>query len=144
MMSDPSDQESPPVILYVEDNLTNFQLVRRLLTAEGFVVRGAASRQALFTSLRERTPDIILMDLNMPHDDGYTLTAQIRALEALRYVPIIAVTANVLPSDRSRSLAAGCTDFIQKPIDVDLFPDQLRAHLSSRSKRRAGLAQSAR
>lgn len=69
------------------------------------------------------------MDLNMPHDDGYTLTAQIRALEALRYVPIIAVTANVLPSDRSRSLAAGCTDFIQKPIDVDLFPDQLRAFI---------------
>ncbi len=75
--------------------------------------------------LEERNPDLILMDINMPDIDGYTLTAQIRSMPALARVPIVAVTANVMRGDREKSLQAGCDGYIQKPIDIDELPRQV-------------------
>jgi two-component system cell cycle response regulator DivK len=79
--------------------------------------------------LDSETPDLILMDINMPDIDGYTLTAQLRTLPKLVKIPIIALTANVMRGDRERSLAAGCDGYIQKPIDVDSFSDQIDRYL---------------
>jgi two-component system cell cycle response regulator DivK len=71
------------------------------------------------------------VDINMPEMDGYEVTARLRALDELRGVPIIAVTANVMMGDREKTLAAGCSGYIQKPIDVDRLPGQLAAFLGS-------------
>jgi two-component system cell cycle response regulator DivK len=69
------------------------------------------------------------MDINMPKVDGYTLTAQIRAMPGFESVPIVALTANVMRGDRERSLEAGCDGYIQKPIDIDLLPQQIERYL---------------
>jgi len=112
-------------ILYVEDNPDNRSLIRRVLEAEGYAVLEAPSARNALSTLELRRPDLILMDINMPDMDGYTLTARIRAMPAYSRVPIVAVTANVMRGDREKSLEAGCDGYIQKPIDIDELPEQI-------------------
>lgn len=120
---------SEKIIFYIEDNIDNRTLIRRILTAEGYkVVEAGNAREALET-LRTLRPDMILMDINMPEVDGYTLTAQIRGIEGFESMPIVALTANVMRGDRERSLEAGCDGYIQKPIDIDLLPQQIERYL---------------
>lgn len=116
-------------ILYVEDDLNNRMLVRRILMAEGFNVAEASSAEEALQFLESNQPDLILMDINMPDIDGYTLTAQLRQNPQLARVPIIALTANVMRGDRERTLEAGCDGYIQKPIDVDQLPIQINNFL---------------
>ena len=116
-------------ILYVEDNSDNRMLIRRVLNAEGYNVHEAASAIAALDILKSMLPDLILMDINMPDMDGYTLTAHIRALPNLGVVPIIALTANVMKGDRERSIEAGCDGYIQKPVDIDTLTQQLERFL---------------
>ena len=117
-------------ILYVEDTFENRILIRRILQADGFTVIEAENATQAFEVLKEATPDLILMDINMPDIDGYTLTTQLRSLPKLFDVPIVALTANVMRGDRERSLAAGCDGYIQKPVDVDTLPEQIRHYLN--------------
>jgi two-component system cell cycle response regulator DivK len=70
-------------------------------------------------------PDLILMDINMPEMDGFTLTARLKRLPALARTPIIALTANVMRGDKERTLEAGCDGYLQKPIDVDTLASQI-------------------
>jgi two-component system cell cycle response regulator DivK len=116
-------------ILYIEDNLENRILVRRVLEAEGYRVLDAEDGPTgIETALAER-PALILMDINLPDVDGYETTARIKAIEALRDVPVIALTANVMKGDREKTLAAGCSGYVQKPIDIDLLPLQIAEFL---------------
>jgi two-component system cell cycle response regulator DivK len=117
-------------ILYVEDTFENRILIRRILQADGFTVIEAENGAQAFEVLKEATPDLILMDINMPDIDGYTLTTQLRSIPKLFDVPIVALTANVMRGDRERSLAAGCDGYIQKPVDVDTLPEQIRHYLN--------------
>lgn len=112
-------------ILYVEDNPENRLLVRRILLAEGFEVIESPSATDALNKVKQINPDLILMDINMPEMDGYTLTAKMREIPKLNGVPIIALTANVMRGDRERTLEAGCDGYIQKPVDVDLLPQQI-------------------
>jgi len=116
-------------ILYVEDNTDNRLLVRRILMAEGFNVIEAENATQALQILEDQIPDLILMDINMPDIDGYTLTTRLKAQPHLHRVPIIAVTANVMRGDRERSLEAGCDGYIQKPIDVDTISQQINRFL---------------
>lgn len=116
-------------ILYVEDNPDNRILIRRVLEAEGYAVIEAPNAVAALGLLENGRPDLILMDINMPDMDGYALTARIRALPAHTRVPIIAVTANVMRGDREKSLEAGCDGYIQKPIDIDILPNQIERYM---------------
>ncbi len=97
--------------------------------AEGYTVVEAENAQQALDYLRAETPDLILMDINMPGIDGFTLTSRIKDQPQLAGVPIIAVTANVMKGDRERTLAAGCDGYIQKPIDVDDLPNQISQFL---------------
>jgi two-component system, cell cycle response regulator DivK len=117
-------------ILYVEDNRLNRLLVRRVLEADGFDVIEAESANQALESISEKVPHLILMDINMPEVDGYTLTNQLRQNPKTHGVPIIAMTANVMKGDRERTLEAGCDGYIQKPIDVDILSEQLIRFLS--------------
>ncbi len=116
-------------ILYVEDDSNNRMLVRRILMAEGYNVAEAANAAQALEALEHLRPDLILMDINMPDVDGYTLTARLREKPFLSNVPIIALTANVMKGDRERTLEAGCDGYIQKPIDVDQLPVQINQFL---------------
>lgn len=112
-------------ILYVEDNPDNRNLIRRVLNAEGYSVIEAVNATQAIEKLEKGGIDIILMDINMPDMDGYTLTAKIKAIETFSKIPIIAVTANAMRGDRERSLEAGCDGYIQKPIDIDTLAQQI-------------------
>lgn len=117
-------------ILYVEDNKDNRTLVRRVLMAEGYEMVEAGSASEAMDMIGSVHPNLVLMDINMPDIDGYSLTAQIKALPGFASIPIIAVTANVMRGDRERSLEAGCDGYIQKPIDIDILSQQIERHLS--------------
>jgi two-component system cell cycle response regulator DivK len=112
-------------ILYVEDNFENRILVRRLLQSLGYTVLEAENAVQAMEVLSDNRPNLILMDINMPDIDGYTLTQQIKAMPNFHNVPILAITANVMRGDRERTLEAGCDGYIEKPIDVDRFLDQI-------------------
>lgn len=116
-------------ILYIEDNRENLLLVRRILEAEGFSVTGALDGPSGLEIAAEMQPDLILLDINLPEIDGYDLAKRFRQTPGLQQVPILAVTANVMHGDRERTLEAGCDGYIQKPIEVDRLPDQVRAAL---------------
>jgi two-component system cell cycle response regulator DivK len=116
-------------ILYVEDNPENRLLVRRILLAEDFDVIEAPDAYQAMKIIETVKPDLILMDINLPEIDGYTLTARMKENPNLSQVPIIALTANVMKGDRERILDSGCDGYIQKPIDVDALPEQIRSFL---------------
>ncbi len=117
-------------ILYIEDNPDNRLLVRRILQAEGYRVTEANDAPQAMEILHEQRPDLILMDINLPDMDGYTLTGRLKAAPDLADIPIVALTANVMKGDQERTLQAGCDGYIQKPIDVDKFPEQLGRFLT--------------
>jgi two-component system, cell cycle response regulator DivK len=121
--------EKRGTILYVEDNSDNRMLIRRVLNSEGYTVHEAPNAQEALNALKTLRPDLILMDINMPDMDGYTLTAHIRALPNLGLIPIVALTANVMRGDRERSLEAGCDGYIQKPVDIDTLTQQIERFL---------------
>jgi CheY-like chemotaxis protein len=122
-MGDPV--ENTKTVLYVEDSQDNRTLVRRVLQSEGFQVLEAEDASRAMLVLNDQHPDLILMDINLPEVDGYSLTTHLKLRPELKSVPIIALTANVMRGDRERSLEAGCDGYIQKPIDVDTLAEQI-------------------
>ncbi|MBI5942905.1 MAG: response regulator [Chloroflexi bacterium] len=123
-------ETSKGTILYVEDNSDNRSLVRRVLGAEGYSVVDAINAKQAIEELENRSFDLILMDINMPDMDGYTLTAKIKGMKNYSRIPIIAVTANVMRGDREKSLEAGCDGYIQKPIDIDAIGPQIERFIT--------------
>jgi len=118
-------------IMYVEDNVDNRILVRRVLMAEGYNLLEAVDATQALEILKSNQPDLILMDINMPDMDGYSLTAKIKGMPGFESIPIIALTANVMRGDRERSLEAGCDGYIQKPLDIDKLSEQIEHFLRS-------------
>jgi len=112
-------------IFHVEDNLENRLLVRRILQAYGYALTEAETASKALALLESCRPDLILLDINIPDMDGYTLTSKIKANPALKHIPVIAITANVMKGDRERTIQAGCDGYIEKPIDVDNFVEQI-------------------
>ena len=121
----------PPqkAILYIEDDPANRILVRRVLEAEGYRVLEAENGiQGLEIAQAERL-GAILVDIHMPEMDGFEVMTRLRSMPTTASVPIIAVTAMVMKGDRERTLEAGCSGYIEKPIDVDLLPVQVASVL---------------
>jgi two-component system cell cycle response regulator DivK len=109
-----------PTILYIEDNPDNMMLVERAIESLGYRFLWAATgAQGMELALSQR-PNLILLDINLPDTDGYTLAMRLRASGQahLLTVPIIAVTANALKGDADKALAAGCNGYLPKPIST--------------------------
>ena len=121
---------SKGTILYVEDNSDNRNLIRRVLEAESYSVVDAVNAGQAIEKLEKNRIDLILMDINMPDMDGYTLTTKIKSLQSFSGIPIVAVTANVMRGDREKSLEAGCDGYIQKPIDIDTLAQQIERFMT--------------
>jgi CheY-like chemotaxis protein len=113
-----------PLVLIAEDHEDSRDALRTLLDAFGYrVVEAENGRQAVERALAER-PDLIVMDMMMPHVDGFQATREIRAVAGLQGVPIVALTA--MEGARERVLQAGCDDMMAKPLDVRAFLDKVR------------------
>jgi len=121
-------------ILYIEDNFDNRMLVRRVLEAEGYRVVEAEDGAQGIEWLESETPDLVLMDINLPEIDGYEVTKRFKQLPSMARVPVIAMTANVMKGDRERTLAAGCDGYIPKPIDIDALPSQIARFLRKKNE----------
>lgn len=118
-------------ILIVEDNPDNRTLITDILISLGYeVIEAIDGEQGVEKALAER-PDLILMDLSLPQMDGWTATAQIKAADHMRAVPVIALTAHAMVGDRERALQAGCDDYISKPIDLRELQHKLAGYLSA-------------
>lgn len=120
-------------ILYVEDNPDNRTLVRRILLSENYGLLEAKNAAQALEVLQKTRPDLILMDINMPDMDGYTLTSRIKTMPGFERVPIIALTANVMRGDKEKTLEAGCDGYIQKPLDIDQLLREVARFLSRRN-----------
>jgi CheY-like chemotaxis protein len=117
-----------PKILIVEDSPDNMKLFRTLLSLKGHEVAGLAGGEGLLEAIERRSPDLILMDIQLPGKDGFTLLREIRA-SPFRAVRVIALTAHAMTGDREHALQAGFDGYITKPIDVRDFPDQVQRAL---------------
>ena len=108
-------------ILLVEDNAVNRRLAEFLLRSQGYSVREAATAQEAFDLLRTERPALILMDVQLPAMDGLEATKRLKENPATRDIPVIAVTSYAMKGDRERALAAGCADYLTKPLDKASF-----------------------
>jgi len=109
---------SRPRILVVDDHAANLKLISFVLQARGFDVLVAQDADEARAVLERELPALILMDVQLPRVDGLTLTRSLRADERFAHVPIVAVTAYAMASDRCAALEAGCTAFVAKPIET--------------------------
>ena len=110
-------------ILVVEDNMDNYELVRFVLERAGYDVFWAMNGGDGVAAARLQKPDLILMDLTMPEMDGWLAAEKLKADEITNSIPLYALSAHTLPSDRKRALDAGCDGYISKPIHMAGFLD---------------------
>ena len=119
------------MILVVEDNEANQLLARAVLELEGYEVRIAGSGPEAFDVLRESTPDLILMDIQLPGQDGLSITRDIKGNPVTAAIPVVALTAHAMTGDRQLAIDAGCMGYISKPIDTRTFGTLVRQFLST-------------
>lgn len=109
-------------ILLVEDNELNRDMLSRRLLRANYVVLAAGDGEEALRVIREQSPDVVLLDMNLPVKDGWTTCREVRADPSIENTKIIALTAHAMGEDKARAMAAGCNDYATKPID---FPELL-------------------
>jgi CheY-like chemotaxis protein len=123
---------APTKILVVDDNPSNTKLITFVLQAQGWDVRAAGDATEAIETLAGFSPDLILMDIQLPLVNGLELTRRLKADPATRDIRIVAVTAYAMKGDEQRALDAGCDGYITKPINTRTLPDQITALLGGR------------
>ncbi len=119
-------------ILVIEDNELNLKLVRTLLEMADYTVLAAGNAEQGIALARDASPDLILMDIQLPGLDGLSATRNIQADPQLSHIPIIAVTSFAMEGDQQKAFDAGCTGYIAKPIDTRNFINQVNTYLESK------------
>ena len=116
-------------VLMIEDNEQNRYLATFLLERRGHSVVSSADGPSGIEEAARLRPDIILLDIQLPGLDGYAVARALRQNPALDAIPIVAVTSYAMPGDREKALEAGCTGYLEKPIDPDTFVDSIEHFL---------------
>ncbi len=116
-------------VLVIEDNETNLFLMRTILEKIGHHVIEARNGYDGVELAISQQPDLILMDIQLPGMDGIMATKKIRENETTEDIPIIAITSYAMVGDRERILTAGCTSYMEKPIDPESFIDEINKYL---------------
>ncbi len=123
------NEESGRKILVVDDNLDSRELVVKILGRRGLELHEAADGTDALEQVALVRPDLILLDISLPGMDGYEVTRRLKQDRRFAAIPIIALTAHAMKGDREKALAAGCDDYIAKPIDIHTLYDRVVAHL---------------
>ena len=121
-------------ILLVEDNPVNRRLAVFLLRSQGYEVHEATTAQEAFENIEKERPDLIVMDIQLPGMDGLEVTRRIKAQPATADIPVIAVTSYAMKGDREKALAAGCVGYVTKPIDKNIFIQEIATRLGEKPK----------
>jgi two-component system, cell cycle response regulator DivK len=118
-------------ILVVEDNEMNRDMLSRRLQRRGYQVILAMNGSHGIAIAQSHAPDLILMDMSLPEIDGWEATRRLKSDASTRGIPVIALTAHAMLSDRQRALEAGCDDFETKPVEFQRLLTKIRARLES-------------
>lgn len=116
-------------ILIIEDNEHNLYLETFILQKNGHEILQARNGETGIALAAQTIPDLILLDIQLPGMDGYRVAVELRKHPRIAQIPIIAVTSYALPGDRERILEAGCTSYIEKPINPDTFHTEITQFL---------------
>lgn len=127
---------APADILVVDDTVSNLRLLERMLGERGYKVRPVRSGEAALRAAGASTPDLILLDINMPGLNGYEVCRQLKADERLRDIPVLFISALSETEDKVRAFEAGGVDYINKPFQFDEVYARIRTHLELRHQRR--------
>jgi len=119
------------LILHIEDNPSNRKAVRHILRMTDYELEEAFDGQEGLDKLETLTPDLILLDIQLPKVSGYDVARRIRADDRLKHIPIIALTSYALSGDDSKAIEAGCSDYLSKPYRPRMLLDRLEKHLGS-------------
>jgi CheY-like chemotaxis protein len=126
--------KSSALILVVDDNEAGMFLACSVLQREGFQVESAGRSDEVLECLSAHTPDLILMDVQLPGQDGLALTRQLKADPSTAGIPIVALTAHAMAGDQEAAFAAGCSGYISKPINTRTLGDQVREFLTDAAR----------
>jgi CheY-like chemotaxis protein len=118
-----------PKILLVEDNETNRDMLSRRLARRGFEMVLAVDGESGLALAASHAPDLILMDMSLPVLDGWEVTRRLKSTPATQPIPVIALTAHAMSSDREKALEAGCDDYDTKPIELSRLLEKMEALL---------------
>lgn len=118
-------------ILIVEDNELNRDMLARRLQRAGYDVALASDGEEGVALALQLVPDLVIMDLSLPKLDGWAATAQIKTTPATAAVPVLALTAHAMDSDRQRALDAGCDDYDTKPVEIARLLEKIRALITT-------------
>jgi two-component system, cell cycle response regulator DivK len=116
-------------VLVIEDNEKNRYLISFILKGAGYESVEAITGEEGVEMAESVHPDMVLMDIQLPGIDGYEATRRIRASSADKDLPIIALTSYAMTGDRERALAAGCTGYIEKPLNPDTIIDEIQKYM---------------
>jgi CheY-like chemotaxis protein len=120
-------------ILIIEDDEMNMDMITKRLELRGYRVVAAADGLRGITLAREAAPDLILMDVNLPEFDGWEATRRLKAEAATRHIPVVALTAHAMESDRDKARQAGCDGYESKPIDFPRLLSKMETLLTRRA-----------
>ena len=123
-----------PKILLVEDNEMNRDMLSRRLQRKGYEVVLAVDGQSGVEMAKTEAPDLVLMDMSLPVLDGWEATRRLKADAATRHIPVIALTAHAMSSDREKALEAGCDDYDTKPVELARLLGKIEALLNGASR----------
>ncbi|OLE98103.1 MAG: two-component system response regulator [Cyanobacteria bacterium 13_1_20CM_4_61_6] len=118
-----------PIILLVEDNEMNRDMLSRRLQRKGYSVTIAVDGEQGLATAYSEMPDLILMDISLPFIDGYEVTRRLKANPRTKHIPVIALTAHALLTDRDKAMRAGCNDYDTKPVDFSRLTEKIETLL---------------
>lgn len=118
-------------LVLVEDNDMNRDMIARRLTSKGYQVHPAENAREGLQSIRDRNPELILLDLSLPDRDGWSVSEELKNDPATESIPIIAITAHATKGKRDQALEAGCDAYESKPVDFDRLLDKMESVQSS-------------
>lgn len=129
-----------PKILLVEDNEMNRDMLSRRLKRRGYTVLIALDGQMGIDMAKAEIPDLILMDMSLPVMDGWEATRTLKASDVTRHIPVIALTAHAMSTDREKAIEAGCDDYDTKPIELPRLLAKMEALIAPSVKQAEGQA----
>jgi len=121
-------------ILVIEDNEQNIYLVSFILEKYGYQVVQARNGAEGIEKAQQEKPDMVLLDIQLPVMNGYEVAQELRKGKELKTTPIIAITSYAMPGDREHALEAGCSGYIEKPINPDTFINQITGYFDSQAR----------
>ncbi|MCE5300754.1 MAG: response regulator [Spirochaetia bacterium] len=121
-------------VLYIEDSEQNMYLIRYILEAAGYEILQAKEGETGLKIAKSELPDMILLDIQLPVMDGYEVAKRLRKIPETMKIPVVALSSYAMVGDREKALAAGCTGYIDKPINPEKFVKQIEQYLEKKQE----------